>query len=54
MKWLYKLYPGELICMEDYFVRDKWRPYNKQVNWVEEIDIPHYDVESGFAIDKDS
>jgi hypothetical protein len=52
MKWLYSIYPGEIICYEDYFVRDKWRPYNKQVNWVEEIEVPHYDVESIFSIDK--
>lgn len=52
MAELYKKYPGELVCMEDYFVRDKWRPYNKEVNWVRDIDVPEFDVESLFSIDK--
>lgn len=49
---LYHTIGGELICKEDYFSGDRYRPYNKEVIWSEEVNIEDYDVESLFTIDK--
>ena len=49
MSELYKKFPGELVCMEDYFSGDKYNPYNVETILENEIDIPHLDVESLFV-----
>lgn len=48
MSKLYKEFPGELICYEDYFKGEKYLRYNKQVHWEIEPIIEDFDVESLF------
>lgn len=45
---LYKKYPGELVCKEDYFAGEKYNPYNREVTWKNRPDIEDFDVESLF------
>lgn len=48
MSKLYKQFPGELICMEDYFSEERYNPYNKETVWEEMPEIEDFDVESLF------
>lgn len=50
MAELYKKFPGELVCSEEYFVGKKYRPYNREITWTEEPEIENLDVEKLFDI----
>lgn len=42
MSFLYKRVPGELVCYEDYFTDDKYKPYNRNIKWTSEPQIDQY------------
>jgi len=42
MAEMYKRVPGELVCYEDYFVGDKYNPYNREITWTGEPEIDQY------------
>jgi len=44
----YKIFPGELICKEDYFTEEKYKPYNRKVTWNEDPNFEDFDVEGLF------
>ena len=49
---MYKRVPGELVCTEDYFSGDLYKPYNREIKWTTEplVDqyVPTWDIESYF------
>ena len=52
MAELYKQIPGELICAEDYFTKDKYNPYNRKINWTKDPNFEDFDVEGLFVDNK--
>lgn len=50
MAKLYKMFPGELVCSEDYFSGKRYNPYNREITWTEEPEIKDLDVEKLFDI----
>lgn len=42
MAEMYKRVPGQLVCYEDYFVGDKYNPYNREITWTSEPEIDQY------------
>lgn len=42
MAELYKRVPGELVCYEDYFAGDKYKPYNREITWTGEPEVDQY------------
>lgn len=49
---MYKRVPGDLVCYEDYFSGDSYKPYNREITWTSEPQIDQYvdnwDIESYF------
>ena len=52
MSDMYKRVPGVLVCYEDYFSGDSYKPYNREITWTSEpqVDqyVPNWDIESYF------
>lgn len=52
MSEMYKRVPGQLVCYEDYFISDKYNPYNREITWTGEPEIdqyvPNWDIEGMF------
>jgi len=52
MAKMYKEFPGELVCMEDYFKGETYNPYNREITWVKPMPMPeqyeNFNVESLF------
>jgi hypothetical protein len=42
MAEMYKRVPGQLVCYEDYFTGDKYKPYNRDITWTSEPEIDQY------------
>lgn len=42
MAEMYKRVPGQLVCYEDYFIGDKYKPYNRDITWTGEPEIDQY------------
>lgn len=42
MAEMYKMVPGELVCYEDYFSGEKYKPYNREIKWTGEPQIDSY------------
>jgi hypothetical protein len=42
MSYMYKRVPGQLVCYEDYFSGEKYKPYNRQIEWLKEPQIDQY------------
>lgn len=49
---LYKRIPGELICTEDYFTKDKYNPYNREIHWTQDPNLEDFDTEGLFVDNK--
>ena len=52
---MWKEFPGELVCYEDYFQKEKYKPYNREITWESELDmdvineqVDTWDIESYF------
>ena len=45
---MYKKYPGELVRMEDYFTDEKYNPYNREITWAVEPEIPDFNPSKCF------
>ena len=52
MSKLYRKFPGELVCTEDYFSGNKYNPYNRVTTFDVEIDVPDFNVEQLFVDNK--
>jgi len=52
MSDMYKRVPGVLVCYEDYFSGDSYKPYNREITWTSEPQVnqyvPNWDIESYF------
>jgi hypothetical protein len=49
MAQLYKEIPGELVCSDDYFSGERYKPYNKEIVWeIGEPEVEDFDVEGLF------
>lgn len=48
IKDYYPKWKGEVVCYEDYYVGDKYHPYNRKYNWKYMPKIPDYDIENIF------